>query len=198
MFRSKTVMVGSISTGKSSLIHRLIDNQFDSNVTSTTGALYYKKSIKLSNADVQLNIWDTAGQETWCNSVGTAYYRGTDAVVFVYDVTQATSLQNIQKWYKNFIETETSKSHPMFLVGNKIDKPNTETPDSSVKQILQLLKIADDRHFRCSAKNGQNVKELFKLVAYTCCNECQLEVVEATENFVIQQPTEIKKKGGCC
>lgn len=44
---------------------------------------------------VTLQMWDTAGQERF-QSLGTAYFRGSDACVLVYDVTNLKSFQDLE------------------------------------------------------------------------------------------------------
>jgi hypothetical protein len=46
---------------------------------------YAKTEIELGGRSVTLQIWDTAGQERF-QSLGTSFYRGSDGVVFVFDV----------------------------------------------------------------------------------------------------------------
>jgi GTPase SAR1 family protein len=55
-------------------------------------------------------IWDTAGQERF-NCLGTAFYRGADCCVLVYDITSVKvnqrltqSFNNIESWISTFIE----------------------------------------------------------------------------------------------
>ncbi|MCO5602889.1 hypothetical protein L7F22_057028 [Adiantum nelumboides] len=50
---------------------------------------------------VQLSIWDTAGQERF-RSLGAAFYRGADAVVLAFDVSDRASLERTLTWYDEF------------------------------------------------------------------------------------------------
>ncbi len=71
-------------------------------------------------------IWDTAGQERF-NSLGTAFYRGTDACILVFDVNDRCSFESLSLWKEKFEYhiglTDHSKRFPFALVANKIDIP---------------------------------------------------------------------------
>ena len=72
---------------------------------------------------VTLQIWDTAGQERF-QSLGVAFYRGADACVLVYDVTEPGSFAKIEQWRDEFIRSadiRDPKDFPFLLLGNKAD-----------------------------------------------------------------------------
>ena len=52
---------------------------------------------------VTLQLWDTAGQERY-QSLGAAFYRGAEACILVYDITNAESFDNLGSWRHNFLE----------------------------------------------------------------------------------------------
>ena len=77
----------------------------------------------IKNWEVTLQIWDTAGQERY-QSLATSFYRGAEACVLVYDVTNRESFDNLEKWLKAFlIKTNPPKpeTFPLAILGNKID-----------------------------------------------------------------------------
>jgi small GTP-binding protein len=66
-------------------------------------------------------IWDTAGQERF-KSITKAYYRGANAVLFVYDVNNRESFDNIDKWLKDKQENSNIDDNQlMYLVANKFE-----------------------------------------------------------------------------
>lgn len=79
---------------------------------------------------VTLQIWDTAGQERF-QSLGVGFYRGADACMLVYDITDPQSLDNLDHWRKEFLDQvgggiyglgDSSTVFPFVVVGNKMDK----------------------------------------------------------------------------
>ena len=75
---------------------------------------------------VTLQIWDTAGQERY-QSLGVAFYRGAEACILVFDVTNPKSFENLDVWKNDFLVKANPKDQehfPFFAFGNKIDKVN--------------------------------------------------------------------------
>ena len=69
-------MVGDSAVGKSSLLLRFADNEFNENYMITIGVDFRFKSINVNNKIVKMQIWDTAGQERFRTIVNT-YYKST-------------------------------------------------------------------------------------------------------------------------
>jgi hypothetical protein len=74
---------------------------------------------------VRLAVWDTAGQERYA-SLSTAFFRGADAVVFVYDARSRRSLTALSRWWAVFgercpVRPGEERSFPVAVVGNKAD-----------------------------------------------------------------------------
>jgi GTPase SAR1 family protein len=88
---------------------------------------------------VTLQIWDTAGQERF-QSLGTSFYRGSDGVVFVFDVGRPETFRALAQWKDAFLIQVTrkrpiekfsnrsvsqagiqDKNFPMLVLANKID-----------------------------------------------------------------------------
>ena len=64
--------------------------------------------------------WDTPGTLKYYQDLIKNHYKGTDAVIIVYDITNRESFTNISKWLKE-IQENTNENVKKFLVGNKID-----------------------------------------------------------------------------
>lgn len=90
----KLVIIGDSGVGKTSLIQMFEHNKFNQSFKPTIGADFSNKEITLDDRIVTLQIWDTAGQERF-QSLGSAFYRGADCCVLVYDVTNPMSFENL-------------------------------------------------------------------------------------------------------
>jgi Ras-related protein Rab-8A len=82
-------------------------------------------------------------------------------IILVYDCTEENTYNNIQNWLKQ-IEAHASDNVVKVLVANKTDLPNRVVSEEKGQELA-------DQHglhfFECSAKNGQNINELFMHVA---------------------------------
>ncbi|KAF8138159.1 ras-domain-containing protein [Boletus edulis] len=95
---AKIVVMGNTGVGKTSLLHRYTQNKFDPrNVTSTTGAFFVTKKVYIDGLKVRLQLWDTAGQERF-RSMAPMYYRGANAALLLYDITNASTFDDIRGW----------------------------------------------------------------------------------------------------
>jgi len=77
------------------------------------------KTIQINGDPIKLQIWDTAGQETF-KSITRSYYRGAAAAIVVYDITKAQTFRNIPNWLDE-IKTYGNKQISIILIGNKKD-----------------------------------------------------------------------------
>ena len=69
-----------------------------------------------------LQIWDTAGQERF-QSLGTSFYRGSDGVVFVFDVGRPETFRALAQWKDAFLiqaGIQDAKGFPMLVLANKV------------------------------------------------------------------------------
>ncbi|KAJ3880604.1 P-loop containing nucleoside triphosphate hydrolase protein [Lentinula edodes] len=117
---SKIVIMGNSGVGKTSLLHRYTQNKFDpKNTTSTSGAFFVTKKVYVKGLKVRLQLWDTAGQERF-RSMAPMYYRGANAALVLYDITNASTFEDVRGWLE-----ELKKNCPpeliIYIVGSKAD-----------------------------------------------------------------------------
>ena len=93
----KLLTLGESTVGKSSIILRYTQNEFNASLLSSIGVDFKSKDIMLKNQKIKIQIWDTAGHERF-KTITTSYYRGANAIVIVYDVTERESFEHIEKW----------------------------------------------------------------------------------------------------
>ncbi|OKL61657.1 hypothetical protein UA08_02196 [Talaromyces atroroseus] len=97
---AKIVVLGSQGVGKTSLVNRYVKNAFEpAKTTSTVGASFVTKRVLDTTSDtlVRLQIWDTAGQERF-RSISRLYYRGANACLLCYDITDENSFKEMTGW----------------------------------------------------------------------------------------------------
>lgn len=116
----KFIIVGDSSVGKSCLLLQFTDNRFKQAHDLTIGVEFGARTLSIDkNTSIKLQIWDTAGQESF-RSITRSYYRGAICSLLVYDITRRTSFQNVVRWLEEMREHAYSKML-IILVGNKKD-----------------------------------------------------------------------------
>lgn len=115
----KLLLIGDSGVGKTSILFRFSDDAFTPTFISTIGIDFKIKTIELRGKRIKLQIWDTAGQERF-HTITTSYYRGAMGIMLVYDITNAKSFDNIQKWLRN-IDEHANEDVEKMIVGNKCD-----------------------------------------------------------------------------
>ena len=137
------------------------DDAFTESYISTIGVDFRFRTVKIDKKTVKLQIWDTAGQERF-RTITSAYYRGADGIIMVYDVTSQDSFDHVNDWLKE-VNRYASEGTCKLLVGNKSDR-STEKVVTKEK----AKEFADDigvPFLETSAKSANNVEEAFLTMA---------------------------------
>ena len=115
------ILVGAAYVGKTALLYRYILDDIPEGLTSTVGVEFTKRAVmhKESGNKVQLHIWDTAGQERF-KSVTKHHYRGADACLLVFDISNKDSFDELPNWLAELREN-SGPDCIVFLIGNKVD-----------------------------------------------------------------------------
>lgn len=89
------------SVGKTSIIQNYIRKTISQGYKPTIGSDFFSKKLEIKKGSdthtVTLQVWDTAGQERY-QSLGSAFYRGGDACILVYDITNQASYDHLNTW----------------------------------------------------------------------------------------------------
>jgi len=117
----KILIIGESGVGKSSLLLRFTDDQYDPELAATIGVDFKVKVVNIDGNKVKLAIWDTAGQERF-RTLTPSYYRGAQGAILVYDVSCRESFQKIEDWLNELDTYSTNHDIKKILVGNKCDK----------------------------------------------------------------------------
>ncbi|VDB85083.1 unnamed protein product [Peniophora sp. CBMAI 1063] len=146
----KLVVIGNSGVGKTSLRGQYVSGRFSAGYRASIGADFISKTLPHhSNPEesVTLQIWDTAGQERF-SSLSSAFFRGADAALLMYDVTTPESLKSLERWWSEFrdrapVPDEELENFCVVVVGNKTDlvpegepSPVSETDAQSLMNIL--------------------------------------------------------------
>jgi len=114
----KCVLLGRAAVGKSCLVERFLHDRWTSDQMPTVGAAFGAKEIMIDKKKVTLGIWDTAGSERY-ESMTRHYYKGAEAAVICYDLTDAASWDKVKFWVKEILAYE--ENCLLAIVGTKLD-----------------------------------------------------------------------------
>ncbi|KAL3710406.1 Vacuolar protein sorting-associated protein 21 [Talaromyces marneffei ATCC 18224] len=161
----KLVLLGEAAVGKSSLVLRFVNNDFQENKEPTIGAAFLTQKCSLPTRMIKFEIWDTAGQERFA-SLAPMYYRNAQAALVVYDLTKPASLVKAKHWVAE-LQRQASPGIVIALVGNKLDLTDSgaDARKISTREASTYAEEEGLLFFETSAKTGYNVAEVFTAIA---------------------------------
>jgi small GTP-binding protein len=115
----KYIIIGDSGVGKSNIFLQFIKSTFKSSHEVTIGVEFGAKNIQLNNTTYRIQIWDTAGQETF-KSITRVYYKNSACAFLVYDITNKDTFYNIQTWMNDCI-AQTPQSVILVFVEDSAD-----------------------------------------------------------------------------
>ncbi|KAF5309533.1 hypothetical protein D9619_012413 [Psilocybe cf. subviscida] len=144
----KLVVIGSSGVGKTSLRGKYIEGRFSNGYRATIGADFITKTLPhptKPELSVTLQIWDTAGQERF-SSLSTAFFRGADAALLMFDVNAPETMLALRKWWQDFcdrapLDDAAVSDYCCVVVGNKTDMAGKAggAPSVSPSEALAFL-----------------------------------------------------------
>lgn len=115
----KIIIIGDSGVGKSNILSMYLRNEFKQDSKSTVGVEFGAKKLTINNTTIKAQIWDTAGQERY-RSITSTYYKGSKGCFIVYDITQNSTFESVDRWYNEMRKT-ADPNISIILVGNKCD-----------------------------------------------------------------------------
>ena len=159
MRKMKIVMLGEARVGKTSIVMRFTQGKFDADQPMSKHAAQSNVIMRSPNgkAAIELDIWDTAGQEEF-HSIAKMYYNDADAIILAYDVTNLDKFKELKYWVEE-VESTSLKAHTIAVVGNQSDR--IEEEKVSPAQGAAFAAEHNTLFFLTSAKENTGIKELF-------------------------------------
>ncbi|KAG8864224.1 hypothetical protein FRB96_006045 [Tulasnella sp. 330] len=144
------------SVGKSALVNRFVEGTWDAMIKYTAGAEFRTKTMQVDERQIELQLWSTGRNERFM-AISTSYYKGSQGIMILYDVTNRPSFQNVSKW-KAEIDKYAEDAVTM-LIANKCEDPTRRAvPREEGIQMAQKLRV----HFaEMSVKTTEGVEEAF-------------------------------------
>ena len=206
LYLLKYIIIGDSAVGKSNMLLRYIHDRFNEEFHSTIGVEFGAKNIQIDGKVFRIQIWDTAGQETF-RSITRAYYKNSVCAFVVYDISNRATFDNIKSWVED-CKRLSPKSVLMILVGNKTDLE--ERREVSYNEGSIFAQKNGMLFFECSAKTGNNVEKIFmestqeiysriKKGFYDLENEnCIIKRGTDSDNITLSKENQNTNGGFCC
>ena len=193
----KIITLGDSSVGKTSIINRFINDTFDEELTPTLGIKHTFKTLEINNTKVKLSVIDTNGQEKY-RSLSVSYFRHADVVLFIFNLNEPLSFNNIQEWINVFNDNNNKKKVILkYLIGSKSDL------EQRVEQNL-IDEFANNNnmlYMATSAKTNNQIKELFQKIGEDILEEEEKKtnnMIRTKSSSRILLKTKEKNRKKCC
>ena len=157
------VVIGDTGTGKSCLLLQFVDRRFSASHDLTVGVDFGCRVVELGERreKIKLQIWDTAGQESF-RSIARSYYRDAAGALLVYDVCRRDTFQHLQRWLQE--TRQYSNAHICItVVGNKTDLASRRAVQTTEGQ--QFAQEHGLGFIETSAKTSEGVDQAFLRLA---------------------------------
>ena len=191
---AKVVLVGESGVGKTSIIKQFTRGIFDEEMYSSTSSQFTTKIINVpdTNKAIRFDLWDTAGQEKY-RSLAKIFYKDSKVIVFVYDMTNKKSFEDIQSYWYNEVKSNCKEDSLFVIVGNKLDLYNyKEIEENDPREWAKSIGVM---YFETSAKINAGIDDLFEKVAKKILSpNYDFNKSEQREKELYEKKQKIKKK----
>lgn len=196
----KYIIIGDTGVGKSCLLLQFTDKRFQPVHDLTIGVEFGARLIPIDNHQIKLQIWDTAGQESF-RSITRSYYRDAAGALLVYDITRRESFNHLSRW----LEEARQNGNPnmtIMLIGNKSDLEHRRAVSTKEGEIF-----AQENgliFLETSAKSAANVETAFIKTAENIYEKIKEGVYDPSREGngvklgVMANNAKPAKKSSCC
>lgn len=172
----KFIVIGDTGVGKSCLLLQFTDNKFQPVHDLTIGVEFGARNITINNKTIKLQVWDTAGQESF-RSITRSYYRGAAGALLCYDITRRETFNHLTSWLED-ARRHANDNMVIMLVGNKSDLDkrrvvSTEEGETFARDNGLIF-------LETSAKTSANVEEAFVRTAQLIYEKIQSGAFDIT------------------
>ena len=189
----KVILVGNSEVGKTSIITQYTNQSFSEDYITTISSDKSFKKIEINNKQMQLEIWDTAGQEQF-RSINTIFMKNTNIAILVYDVTNSKSFEELINWYNQVNDCNQNSSDLIFaVVGNKSDLYENQIVNKEEGESF-CNKYKIDFFQETSAKDFECINKLFNDILLIYINKNINPKKEIENNNKNNENEEIDKK----
>lgn len=176
----KYIVIGDTGTGKSCLLLQFTDKRFQHVHDLTVGVEFGSRNVTIAQKKaIKLQIWDTAGQESF-RSITRSYYRGACAALLLYDITRRDSFLHLTQWLEE-VQRTANPEIVIMLVGNKIDLEHRRAVTTNEGR--EFARKHNLIFIETSAKSSANVEAAFITTAECVYDKIQTGKISADSDF---------------
>jgi len=194
----KVVCLGEGRVGKTSIGLRWAEDAFDPATRSTVAAAFFQKTAHTKDGKaVNIQLWDTAGQEEF-KSLCPIYYKDAHAALLVYSVIDRSSFQKMIAW-RNELSMARGDNIRIVIAANKADRQKERCV--SRREGDDYATSVHAQYFEVSAKTGQGIDLLFMYIAEILAAipvKAPVGKRAGKVSLTVVTGTTEKKKKGCC
>jgi Rab family protein len=191
----KLVLLGDSGVGKTSIVSQYVSGSAPENVNPTIGAAFVTKEVVMEGQNLELLIWDTAGQEVY-RGLAPMYYRSALIAIIVFDVTNQESYNSVSYWIKE-LQTNVEENIIIVVCGNKIDLEekrvvNFQTASGAATEQSVL-------YAETSASSGTGIERMFQMAISAHLKRVGKGAAESTPKLDLSANAAGGDAGkGCC
>lgn len=198
----------SISSRQSRPLHfrQFTDRRFTPVHDLTIGVEFGARVVTVEDKQLKLQIWDTAGQESF-RSITRSYYRGAAGALLVYDITRKETFDHMLSWLED-ARAHSNSDMSIILVGNKADLEHRREVPREIGEAF--AKEHGLLFLETSAKDNVNVDEAFLSTAKAIYEKVKagdldlsserhgVKVGASTNTISLLDEGTTETKAGCC
>ena len=168
----KLILLGDSNLGKTNLINVTAGNEFQDRSNITLSASFLARNFEIDSNKYKILLWDTAGSERY-RGLTKLFYKGSDIVIFVYDITSIKSFNSLEDWIKETKEI-IDNDYVCGIVGNK-------------KDLYKQEEVTEKKGMEFAQSKGMK----FKLVS---AKEDQVGFIDFVIDLIKDAKTNLEKK----
>ncbi|KAK3084909.1 hypothetical protein FSP39_021229 [Pinctada imbricata] len=192
----KIIMLGDPGVGKTTLLDCYCNrNKYNENKPARFDRrqLLHEERIRRGNDNVNLRIMDTGGQERY-RSITASYFRHAHGCIFVFDLSNRKSMENITMWFKDLkMYVYNADCLTNILVGTLFKKPKREV---TYEEGLAYAEYLDMPYVEILSRDSGEIETIFETVADKIVEKIKTKVAAISTHTNIQDVRNLGKVYG--
>jgi len=160
-FIFKVLTAGDGGVGKTSLLHRYVNNSFKEDMKLTIGVEFFMKEVDIHDGnEYRLQLWDFGGESQF-KHVLPSYIKGAMGAILMIDLTRTITIRGLAEWVD--LLTNENPNLPIVFVGTKLDLVDQiSVEDEYALEQKDRFNLID--YIKVSSKTGENISKVFEIL----------------------------------